>query len=577
MRRFKLFSFILTGLLALQPFVAVRAQQTPAGTAATATAPKASAGLTAIVPSSSARKAAERITEKQLKEYLYYIASDAMEGRDTPSRGLDETARFIADRLAKAKLKPAGDEGTYFQRITLRSTRVDADKTSARMGEQQFRLGTDFIPGGRRGGEASGALVYVGHGWVVRSKNIDPYRGLDVRNKLVIISGNGTALPAGITREEINALPAGDWESPVSYAQKNGAAGLLLIPQRFERAWRSGRRAIANSAYSVERLEDETARALHQTGTALPAIIPSAEMIDAIFNGEQTKGADIMQATLAGKPVEGFALREDKRLSFSVSLNSSTATTQNVVAVLEGSDPVLKNEYVAFGAHYDHVGIGVEVDGDRIYNGADDDGSGTTALIAMAEAFARSTRPKRSLLFVWHCGEEKGLWGSDYFTNYPTVPLEQVVAQLNIDMIGRSKKPGDTNPRNRMLTGPNEIYVVGSRVLSTELGDLNERLNRGYLNLDFNYHYDRPNDPEALWTRSDHFNYARKGVPIVFFFDGVHEDYHRPSDTADKIDYQKLLNVTRTVFILASEVANAPKRPFIDKQLPPGMATRDNR
>ncbi|HEV2707377.1 MAG TPA: M28 family peptidase [Pyrinomonadaceae bacterium] len=577
MRRFKLFSFILIGLLTLQPAAFVCAQQTAAGGAANANAPKAAPALKPIVPSSAVRKAAERITEKQLKEYLYYIASDAMEGRDTPSRGLDETARFIAEHLTKAKLKPAGDEGTYFQRISLRSTRVDPNKTTARMGEQEFRLGTDFLPGGRRGGEASGALVYVGHGWIVRSKNIDSYRGLDVRDKLVVISGNGMALPAGLTREEINALPAGDWESPISYAQKNGAAGLLLIPQRFERAWRAGRRAIANSAYSVEKLEDETARALNQTGSMLPAIIPSAEMVEALFAGEQTTGADIMRTTLAGNPVQGFALREDKRLSFSVSLNSSTATTQNVVAVLEGSDPVLKNEYVALGAHYDHVGVGVEVDGDRIYNGADDDGSGTTALLAMAEALARGTRPKRSVLFVWHCGEEKGLWGSDYFTNYPTVPLEQVVAQINIDMIGRSKKPGDTNPRNRMLTGPNEIYVVGSRVLSTELGDLNERLNRGYLNLDFNYHYDRPNDPEALWTRSDHFNYARKGVPIVFFFNGVHEDYHRPSDTPDKIDYQKLLNVTRTIFVLATEVANAPKRPFVDKQLPPGMSTRDNR
>jgi len=351
----------------------------------------------------------------------------------------------------------------------------------------------------------------------------------------------------------------------------------LLIPQRFERAWRSGRRAIANSAYSVERLEDETARTLNQTGNLLPAIIPSADMLNALFAGEATAGADILQNTTSGKPGQSFALREDKRLGFTISLNSSTATTQNVVGIYEGSDPVLKNEYVALGAHYDHVGIGVEVEGDRIYNGADDDGSGTTALLSMAEAFARGPRTKRSILFVWHCGEEKGLWGSDYFTNYPTVPLDRVVAQLNIDMIGRSKKPGDTNPRNRMLTGPNEIYVVGSRVLSTELGDLNERLNRGYLNLDYNFHYDRPNDPEALWTRSDHFNYARKGVPIVFFFDGVHEDYHRPSDTADKIDYQKMLNVTRTIFVLANEVANAPKRPFIDKQLPPGMATRDNR
>jgi Zn-dependent M28 family amino/carboxypeptidase len=185
----------------------------------------------------------------------------------------------------------------------------------------------------------------------------------------------------------------------------------------------------------------------------------------------------------------------------------------------------------------------------------------------MAEAFSKGPRPKRSILFVWHTGEEKGLWGSEYFTRYPTVPLKQVVAQLNIDMIGRSRQPGDAKPANRMLTGPDEIYVIGSRMMSTELGELTEAVNRAYLNLDFNFHYDKPGDPERLFTRSDHYNYARKGVPIVFFFDGVHEDYHKPSDSPDKIDYEKMTKVTRTVFLLASELANAPRRPAVDKPL----------
>jgi Zn-dependent M28 family amino/carboxypeptidase len=192
----------------------------------------------------------------------------------------------------------------------------------------------------------------------------------------------------------------------------------------------------------------------------------------------------------------------------------------------------------------------------------------------MAEAFSKGARPKRSILFVWHTGEEKGLWGSEYFTRYPTVPLGQVVAQLNIDMIGRSKKEGDTNPANRMLSGPNEIYVIGSRMMSTQLGELNEAVNREYLNLKYNYHYDEPNDPERLFYRSDHFNYAKHGVPIIFYFDGVHEDYHKPTDSPDKIDYQKMENIARTVFILASELANAPARPVVDKQIPAARLQR---
>ncbi len=168
----------------------------------------------------------------------------------------------------------------------------------------------------------------------------------------------------------------------------------------------------------------------------------------------------------------------------------------------------------------------------------------------------------------WHAGEEKGLWGSRYFTEYPTIPLQKIVAQINIDMIGRSKKEGDTNPRNNSLTGPNEIYVIGSKMMSTELGELTETVNKEYLNLTYNYRYDDPKDPNRFFFRSDHYNYARKGIPIVFFFDGEHEDYHRPGDEAQKIDYEKMEKVVRTVYVTLWEIANRPTRPKVDKQLP---------
>jgi Zn-dependent M28 family amino/carboxypeptidase len=217
------------------------------------------------------------------------------------------------------------------------------------------------------------------------------------------------------------------------------------------------------------------------------------------------------------------------------------------------------------------------VNGDAIYNGADDDGSGTTALLAMAEALAKArVRPKRSVLFVWHAGEEKGLWGSRYFTNYPTVPLGKIVTQLNIDMIGRSKKEGDTNPRNSGLSGPNEIYVIGSKMMSTELGELTVMVNQQYLNLTYDYRYDDPGDPNRFFTRSDHYNYARKGIPIVFFFDGEHDDYHRPGDSVDKIDFAKMEKVARTIYLTLWEVANRPTRPTVDKQLPVQIQQRIN-
>ena len=172
------------------------------------------------------------------------------------------------------------------------------------------------------------------------------------------------------------------------------------------------------------------------------------------------------------------------------------------------------------------------------------------------------------MLFVSHTGEEKGLWGSEWFTDHPTVPRDSIVTQLNIDMIGRSKKEGDTNPRNAELSGPDAVYLIGSTMMSTELGELVNSVNKSYLNITFDTRYDDPKDPNRFFFRSDHYNYARKGIPIIFFFDGVHEDYHRPGDSAEKIDYQKMEKITRTVYMTLWEIANRPVRLKVDKPLP---------
>ncbi|MCB1022763.1 MAG: M20/M25/M40 family metallo-hydrolase, partial [Acidobacteria bacterium] len=228
------------------------------------------------------------------------------------------------------------------------------------------------------------------------------------------------------------------------------------------------------------------------------------------------------------------------------------------------------------GAHYDHVGTRPDAKGDdKIWNGADDDGSGTVAVLSIAEALAKApTRPKRSILFVWHAGEEKGLWGSEYFNKYPTVDITKVVTQLNIDMIGRSKKAGDTNDKNKDLSAPDEIYVIGSEMMSSTLGSVTKGTNDSYLKLKYNYRYDDPKDTNRFFFRSDHFNYAVNGIPIVFWFDGVHEDYHGAGDEPDKIDYQKMEKITRTIFLTMWEVAQLKTRPAIDKELPPELTKR---
>ena len=520
----------------------------------------------------ASQRGVDTINEAQLKDYLSFIASDEMEGRDTPSRGLDTTAKFLAMNLSRWGFKPAGDDGSYLQKIALSRDLVDKTETEVQFNDQPLAFGVDYIPQARPAQIAAAQLVFAGNGWLVKSKGIDAYNGIDAKGKIAIIFGPVNGYPQGIRSSDLSGKRGEDWMNAAEYAQKQGVVGLVIIPDfQYLANWERNRTRVTERGLTkVDKFQPPP-------GAQLPQLVISPHVAEILFQDERQTAQSIFESIYAGKAPEPFALNTAKKFSVTVKVRSEPASTQNVVAVFEGSDLVLKNEYVALGAHYDHVGIGIPVNGDAIYNGADDDGSGTTALLAMAEALAKArVRPKRSVLFVWHAGEEKGLWGSRYFTNYPTVPLNKIVTQLNIDMIGRSKKEGDTNPRNSGLSGPNEIYVIGSKMMSTELGELTVTVNQQYLNLTYDYRYDDPGDPNRFFTRSDHYNYARKGIPIVFFFDGEHDDYHRPGDSVDKIDFTKMEKVARTIYLTLWEVANRPTRPAVDKQLPVQIQQRIN-
>jgi hypothetical protein len=527
---------------------------------------KANRAGKATPTSVATQRGADTITAAQLKDYLSFIASDEMEGRDTPSRGLDITAKFLATNLSRWGFKPAGDAGTFFQKITLRKDSIDTAATRVQLNGETLALGEDYIPLATNA-DVTASLVFAGTGWFFKSKNIDPYKNLDPKGKIVIIVGPLNGLPPGFTRADIAGKQGDEWMNPITYALSKGAVGIVAVPDfQYLANWERNRSRLTERPIStMEKFQTSS-------GPQIPRIVPAPRLTNILFMGEKQSAASLLDLASKGQMPEPFALHPDKKLSITVKVKSESASTQNVVAVFEGGDPILKNEYVALGAHYDHVGVGPAVNGDTVFNGADDDGSGTTALLGIAEALGRaSSRPKRSVLFVWHAGEEKGLWGSRYFTAYPTLPLENIVTQINIDMIGRSKKEGETNPRNANLSGPKEVYVIGSRMMSTELGELTETVNKQYLNLTFDYRYDDPADPNRFFFRSDHINYARKGIPIVFFFDGEHEDYHGRGDSVDKIDFQKMEKVTRTVYMMLWELATRPTRPKVDKPLPPQL------
>lgn len=470
-------------------------------------------------PSKTVVKASELITSEGLKDYLTFIASDALQGRDTPSPGLDSAAEFIRFFVKRWGFLPGGDSGSYFQKIPLSRIALDSSKSTIKIGEKSYVFGEECLFGG-----GAGPGVASGEAMLLRVSTALP-ADFDLTGKILVVYGQ---------RREFDAM---------AYAKKNGATGLLRLTQGAEEEWQR---------FAGFRMNQNRGFAVGQRTPGLPSIELSPDATKAVLEGAPTT-EDV--PTAFGKPV-----------SFTVSGQAETKFTQNVVAIWPGTDPTLKSEYVALGAHYDHVGVGrANASGDTIYNGADDDGSGTVSLIAMCEALAKGkVAPKRSLIFVWHCGEEKGLWGSDFFTSNPTVPIDKITAQLNIDMIGRSKQPGDENPRNAALSGPSGVYVIGSRMLSKQLGDIVDGVNGSYLKLGYDYRYDDPKDPNRFYYRSDHFNYAKHNIPIAFWFDGVHEDYHQVGDEVSKIDFLKMQSIVRTVFLTAGTLTDLPSRPALD-------------
>lgn len=522
-------------------------------------------GQQAVKITPAERKMADEITASQISSYLHFVASDAMGGRDTPSQGLDITAEFIRMNLEKWGFKPAGDNGTFFQKIALARESIDPDKTKLEIAGKNYVMSDDFFRMSGTG-TASGPLVFGSNGWMVKAKGVDSFKGVDVKGKIVVIAGNGfsmrsiTPMPAGVTEDDLKGEKGVDWADPMTHAKNAGAAGVIVIaPQQLQTNWGQLRNFLGRGSTYPEKLREGGT-----TGPTIPVMLVSQAVGDAIFAGE------------SGSKDSAAAFAINKAASLSAASKKETLWTQNVVALWEGSDPVLKSEMVAIGAHYDHVGTNPNARGDdKIWNGADDDGSGTVAVLSIAEALAKAkTRPKRSVLFVWHCGEEKGLWGSEYFNKFPTVDIKKVIAQLNIDMIGRSKKPGDTNPKNKELSGENEIYVIGKDMMSSAFGAVVDAANSGYIKLTYDTRYDDPKDPNRFFFRSDHFNYAQNGIPVAFWFDGVHEDYHQPGDSPDKIDYQKMEKVTRTIFLTLLELTELKSRPVVDKKLPPELTQR---
>jgi hypothetical protein len=504
--------------------------------------------------------AADRITAEQVGRDLEYLASDELLGRNTPSPGLDSASAFVARRLERAGLTPLGDEGTFFQHYDLREERVDTAAAYLEIDGRRFRFGDGFVLRSFAG-PLSGALpvVYVGHGWTVPGQGVDPYAGLDVRGKLVLAHGP-RALPRDVEIQQVGRHTP-NASSPFTEAQRRGAAGILFVTQ-------------AEALPQLERRGANTVlRELEPSVPSAYAALPVTSLLlapsttEALLAGDRVRGAELIARGDAADYPVSFQLARTVRVHVPTAA-SLRHRPYNVVALLEGSDPVLRHEYVTIAAHLDGaVGTAV-IDGDGIYNSADDNASGSAAVLAVAEQLARAPRPRRSLIFLWDSGEEQGLWGTRHFVHRPPVPLESIVAHFNVDMVGATRAPGTPDSAALDVTGPNEVHLIGPGVLSAQIEGLIEGANRAYGRMVFDRRHDRA-DSEFFYPRTDAGPFLERGIPTIGFTTGIHDRYHLPADEARYLDPEKIQAVARAVLVSAWTLADSPERPRIDRGIPP--------
>lgn len=513
------------------------------------------------------------ITPESLRTWLTYLASDELEGRATFSEGLGLAAAYIADQLKQAGVKPGGDNGSYFQRVEVLGVRSTNRSSVTVEVNGQKRTFSDVRFPANVGGKRKlvfNQVEFVGYGLNLDA-NHDDYKGIAAKGKAVVWLGArgprdadpqqaGRLLRARATYalEEMGAAAA---IAPPTDPQAGQRAQAATPPQ--PRPPQGGRGvALQPDFTTTQRLDAEIA----------PTITSSDEFLEFVFSAADVKYSDLKTMAQQQEPLPRFTLK-GVTLTFDVDADYQVVTTRytrNVVGIVEGNDNRLKDTYVAFGAHYDHTGYAQGVlpnnQTDRINNGADDDGSGTATLIGLARAFARGPKTKRSLIFVWHSGEESGLWGSRYFADHPTVPIDKIVAQLNMDMIGRN--------RNNLESESNTVHMVGSDRISTELHNLMIDANASIskpMTIDFTLN--DPTDPERIYYRSDHYSYAAKGIPIIFFTTNLHPDYHRPSDQVEKIQFEKMARIGQLMYETGRRIANldhAPVRDFKGPRLGKG-------
>ncbi len=468
------------------------------------------------------------ITPSDLKENLSILASDAMEGRETGKRGQKMAAAFIRAHFEELGL--AGPvNGNYYQPVELYTSLpgeiyLSANGTRFNNFENVIYYGTSDS-----NGEVSLPVVFAGKG------RAEDFNQIDVAGKAVVL----------VVGSDEN------FRGPMETARQKGAKLILFYtpnPDEFKDLVGQFKSYLAGGKLSLTKPEPSTKS---------PVFFIAPSVTEKLLNTTLDKLDKAATADAKKAPLKKI---KAGNMAYRTGMTIKTLKTENVLGFLEGGDK--KDEIIIITSHYDHIGKEASGTGDLINNGADDDGSGTVSVLQLAKVFAKAKKdgkgPRRSILFMTVTGEEKGLLGSDYYTQHPIFPLESTVVDLNIDMVGRR------DPQHK--DSPPYVYVIGADKLSTELNTLSENVNKTYTNLLFDYTYNDQNHPDRLYYRSDHWNFAKNNIPIIFYFDGIHEDYHKPTDEVSKIEFDLLAKRAQCVFYTAWEIANRDQRIMPDQK-----------
>lgn len=463
-----------------------------------------------------------------LKSNLEFLASDELEGREAATHGAKVASKFIASELQKYGVEPFGDNGTYFQNFEVQLNNVDPHSTVVFKNEnevEEFKFIDDFIRVHYSLPSSLPAvtdqdMVFAGYGITAEEFNYDDYKDLDVKGKVVVVfAGEPYSVTETFFNGEKNTRYSRSY-AKIEIAIAKGAGGIIILPDEYS-LLRWDRFSAWSGSESFKYDSGDSGTSSNET---IPAALLNESAAKALMQNQKYTYEQLSDIIHEHQPLPYFNL--DGTIDINLKINSRTEVVRNVVGLIKGTDPSLQNEYLTIGAHYDHEGI----KNNEIYNGANDNASGTSAVLETARTLAAAKDNKRPIVVILYTAEEKGLVGAKHFTSHSDI-INNVIVNINLDMLGS----GD----------PDTVYSVGSGRLSSELFKLTNEVNAATSRFAFNYKYDDPDDPERIYYRSDHYQFAKRGIPSVFFTVDDPNNYHKPTDDAEYINFSKVLRVSK--------------------------------